>query len=130
MICNNHVVTINKYKILNLLRNEVLTAKEIYQILGKEHSIDLVTVYRNLETLQGEGLINKVEIGDKTAHFEAVSLGSGHHHHAVCTNCRTIKHINLDEGELNQQAATISQFKIDRHNLEFFGLCQSCQTGN
>ena len=53
--------------------------------------------------------------------------GSGHHHHLVCDNCGAIEDIPLSEALLLNQVKKQTDFQVNSHMLEFFGLCPTCQ---
>lgn len=93
--------------------------------LVKKVKSDIVSVYRNLESLTSLGLVQQVFLDQKEAYFE---LKSGHHHHAICENCGKVADIHdLGHKKLDQEALKASGFSsIHRHSLEFFGLCKSC----
>lgn len=108
------------------------TRSKIIDILNKSNApisaLDLLTkikvnkttIYRELFFLLGSGLINEVDFGDKKKRYELKD--QKHHHHLVCLNCKTVVDVNIKES-----FNTPKDFKVIRHNLEFFGLCSSCQ---
>jgi Fe2+ or Zn2+ uptake regulation protein len=99
-----------------------LNLKEIYKLTGG--SADLVTLYRNIESLIKLALVKKVHLGEKEAHFELVGE---HHHHIVCDNCGKIAEIKNCQVNLPMSSVKKSGFKkLNNHSLEFFGLCISC----
>lgn len=49
--------------------------------------VGVASVYRTLDRLLEEGLVQRVETGDGGARYEAVVPGGDHHHHAVCDRC-------------------------------------------
>lgn len=122
-------VTGPRQAILEVLRRHQhpLANREIHQALGPENC-DLATVYRNLHTLEGMGLVRRYDFGDGTARFELVSEGEeGHHHHLICQQCALI--VEVEEcfpEELEQALARRHGFTGITHRLEFFGLCPRC----
>lgn len=113
--------------VLSTLTLKPQTVQEIAQQLEKKKvDIDLVSIYRNLEVLVELGYVHMIEIGDNKKRYELVDEDR-HHHHLICTNCSSIKDISIDEDQLLKDAHTKTQFKIDHHHLEFFGLCSNCQ---
>lgn len=87
---------------------------------------DIVTVYRNLESLIGLGLVKQVFLDQKEAYFELADRK--HHHHAICCVCSHVSDVNdLDHLKIEKQALKSSGFaSISHHSLEFFGICKSC----
>ena len=67
-------ITAPRQAILDVLRRHAcpLTTKEIHRSLGKS-DCDLATVYRNMHTLEGMGLVRRHDFGDGAARFELSS---------------------------------------------------------
>ncbi len=106
-----------------------LTSQEMLRTLGQRHlKINKTTVYRQLEMLQKNKLVESVHFTDRVKRFELVHE-HGHHHHLVCSRCRCIQDITF-ETDLTSQEKQIwrdHKFKVEQHILEFFGLCKACQ---
>jgi len=117
--------------ILELLRNESrpMTNKEIHEGLPKG-GCDLATIYRSMHLLQEMGMVKRLDFGDGSARFELMPEEGdiGHHHHLICLDCSDIVEL---EGclvqELEKRIASAKGFVSVTHNLEFFGICPSCQ---
>lgn len=94
---------------------------------AKVHGVDLVTIYRNLQSLAAAGLLREVRFKDDVVRYEFAH--DGHHHHIVCKKCGAIGELpECDVRSLEKKALDISgRFaSIDEHALEFFGTCVSC----
>lgn len=91
------------------------------------HSVHKTTLYRDLLLFETAGMIRQIDFGDGTKRYEPVN--SGHHHHLICENCQSVTDVSLpnDMVEQERQINATHQFKINRHSLEFFGLCHNCQ---
>lgn len=86
------------------------------------------TIYRDLEVMEGAGIIRRVMVSDRSQYFELTERG--HHHHLVCTACQTVQDIHINDQSLIRQAEDIGKkmkFTIAEHAVEFYGLCQFCQ---
>lgn len=119
-------LTTPRKTILSIVTEDPLTAQEIYQkLLNENKQYDLATVYRNLELLVQLKLVTKVQFGTGSARYEMI--GKAHHHHLICEHCGSIEDIHLKEKALLQQITQTSTFKVERHSLEFFGLCKNCK---
>ena len=104
-----------------------MTAQEIYSYLKtKGIKVDLASIYRNLHFLPKIKPVQEYEFGDGTKRYELVKENE-HHHHLICNNCGEVEDIEMKEKELMDKVQTKSNFKIERHSLEFFGLCLNCQ---
>lgn len=87
--------------------------------------VNKTTLYRELEFLKRQGIIAEVRFNERQTRYE---LAGDHHHHLVCTSCNRVEDVELerelDEEERKIESAT--NFRIDRHALEFFGKCANC----
>ena len=98
------------------------TAEELHKAVKS----DLVTIYRNLQSLVGAGIVSEVRFKDSSVRYE---LAHGHHHHIVCTGCGAVEELDgCDNSPLESQALRASErfSRIEEHALEFFGVCKSC----
>ena len=123
-------LTVARKAILALLTNESvpLSVSDLFARLRKQKiSVDKVTVYRELDFLEGQGIVHRVSLQDRHRRYELASRE--HHHHLICQACRGVKDIVLDERIETQLRAIAKQkkFLVQRHALEFFGLCHACQ---
>lgn len=124
-----HRITATRKAILEVLADEQrpLSASEIHASLSKRgRKADKVTVYREMDFLEKEGLAVCVRLGDRNRRYELSSRE--HHHHLVCQKCEKVEDIQLDEDFEAQERKIVQQthFKVLRHSLEFFGLCKTC----
>lgn len=90
------------------------------------------TIYRQLESLVDEGIINKYIIDSGSpACFEYVGADSHEDaeicFHCKCEKCGRLIHLRCDELE-GVQAHLLSEhsFKIDPVRTVFYGLCERC----
>ena len=115
-------------RILQILQktNSHPTADWIYSKLKEEiPDLSLGTVYRNLKVLMEQGHIQKLPFGSTFDRFEAKIAP---HYHLVCEKCGTVIDFEMPEYlDINQKAEKMSSFKISRHRIDFFGLCENCQ---
>ncbi len=86
--------------------------------------VNKTTVYRQVDKLIRDNKITEVELGDGKKRYELKDLR--HHHHLVCNDCGKIEDVELDEKIILKELSKKSDFKIERHSFEFFGLCVNC----
>lgn len=102
-----------------------LSSKELHEkVTG---AMDRVTVYRNLEAFVDAGIIRKIDVGHRHAHYEV--LGETEHHHLICTGCSHMEDVKWcpDPNETTRILKESKRFaRIHRHALEFYGLCTNC----
>jgi Fur family transcriptional regulator, ferric uptake regulator len=126
----NVKLTKGSKKVLEYLEriDELTSAQDIYGLMRTEdeNAPGLTTVYRSLESLVQQGLVQAVDLGDGERRYELVHPGE-HHHHLICEGCR--KSVHLDECLLEQFEENIKAnygFVIKSHVLELFGTCKDC----
>lgn len=115
-------------RILELLRQTDIhpTADWIYAQLKYEFpDLSLGTVYRNLKILMEQGQIDKLPLGSTYDRFEARTAP---HYHLVCEECGMVSDFEMPlYEEINQRAQNAGTFKVMRHRIDFFGVCEKCQ---
>lgn len=94
-----------------------------------EEHINLVTVYRFANLLVDLGLVRRVELGQGYYRYEREEPQDGpHHHHLICQKCGKIEDFHgCDLGTMTTRLEGESGFKVERHQLELFGTCPTCQ---
>ncbi len=131
MKTNKVRITTQRELILQELRSEKNhpTADELYERIKRLlPRISLATVYRNLEWLNQQGLIKKIEIGGKQKRFDAVT---DEHYHIRCISCGRIDDVMLNtDANIKDSFCEIDGYHIVDHCLELFGLCLKCKNSN
>jgi len=110
--------------------HRLLTAPEIQEKLNQQGiSVNKTSVYRELEFLTSQKVIQQVSISPGVTHYE--SALRSHHHHLVCTGCGDATDIDTKELEKHvqniQTKAQQQGFRVRDHSLEFYGLCANCK---
>jgi len=122
-----------KYRvnILYLLEkaNTLLSAQDIHELLIKNKiKVNLSTVYRTLDKLTENDIINKVELEQEKQSLYEYNRDE-HHHFIICKNCNKIETIyNCPLHDYEEQVMKESGFQITGHKIEFYGYCKECQT--
>ena len=84
-----------------------------------DKSISLATVYRTVTLLEQAGVIEKLEIGDGRARYEAAG---SHHEHLVDVETGDIHEFHHAELEaLKERIANEMGFELVAHSLELYG---------
>lgn len=116
--------------ILNLLKtlSRAMSAQDIYiELRNRSQSIGLATVYRSLEALKLEGVVQVRTLASGESLYSLVQQDK---HHLTCLQCGKSLLINeCPVHELETQLHKSHKFKIFYHTLEFFGKCHQCQLG-
>jgi Fur family transcriptional regulator, ferric uptake regulator len=120
--------TRSQERILSLLKslNRAISAQDIYiELRNRSENMGLATVYRSLEALKLEGVVQVRTLGNGESLYSTVQQDR---HHLTCLQCGAS--IPIDQcpvHELEHQLNQSYEFKIFYHTLEFFGICTTCQ---
>lgn len=114
-------LTKHRQEILTVLEQKTtaLTAQDIYAALPH---INLVTIYRTLETFVAAGLVKKLRLGEAEASYE---IQEEPHHHAICETCGDIIHFTIDEEALLTHFH-FTDFTITDLDITVHGRCHTC----
>jgi Fe2+ or Zn2+ uptake regulation protein len=89
--------------------------------------VHLSTIYRNLEELQGLGVVVHTHLGHGAATYQLASLA---HAHFICAECGAMIEApdELFSG-LARSARERLGFTIDPHHFAILGRCAACSAG-
>lgn len=103
-----------------------ISAQDLYAELKKNGKpIGLATVYRNLQALAQENLLDCLQADNGTLY--RLCQASTHHHHLICNSCSEA--VELSEETLEKWIEKIERetgFTHISHTFELSGLCQQC----
>jgi len=108
--------------------DEFATADEIYhRVSALSSSVDISTVYRTLDLLEGFQMVSCLEPGDGQRVYKLLTV-HGLHMHLICSACGQVIGADLDLARplavhLREQYG----FEADLNRLSVPGLCQECQ---
>jgi Fur family ferric uptake transcriptional regulator len=116
-------------RILNLLKNikQGISAQDMYiELRNSSQNMGLATVYRSLEALKLEGKVQVRTLANGEALYSLIQQDK---HHLTCLQCGVSIAIHqCPVHELETELKSSHKFKVFYHTLEFFGLCDQCQT--
>jgi Fur family transcriptional regulator, ferric uptake regulator len=101
------------------------TADELFELVRvRLPRVSLATVYRNLEWLCQQGIVQKIEVGGRQKRFDGtVDL----HYHIRCISCGRVDDVDMIPVDmLEQDLSKKSGYSIRGHRLEFWGTCPAC----
>ena len=134
-----HRVTAPRRALLRLLARtrEPLSVQEMCDAVNASDDgsaasaepVNLVTVYRFANLLAELKLARRVEFGQGYYRYEREEPQTGpHHHHLVCQRCGAIEDFHgCDIAALVARLEDESGFRVERHQLELYGICPACR---
>jgi Fur family ferric uptake transcriptional regulator len=125
---NGKSLTGVRSSILDILKSASapLSPKEIRGLISLKKP-DLATIYRSVSLMESLGIIDSVDLGEGFKRYE-MNRPESHKHHIVCRTCGKIEDINeCGLQEMENRIFKKIGFKIEKHRLEFFGVCALCR---
>jgi len=123
-----HRLTPQRLQVLQVIKAQSnhRTAEEIHAaIVPHQPYLDIATVYRTLQWLQGVGLVAPISI-DGRLYYEYHAHGD-HHHHLICQQCG--QHIQIPNTDFVTLKAELQQhygFVLQVDHLALSGRCADC----
>ena len=105
-----------------------ISAQQVYEG-AKERlpGLNLTTVYRTVESLQGAGMINMLSTGGEPMRF-SLRNPEHSHSHLVCRECGSISEVATEKIEaFTRHVEDETSFRIDSEHLTLEGLCEACK---
>ena len=87
---------------------------------------DLVTVYRNLETFENIGILQRVLLENGTQLFE-LTAPDEHYHHLICRECHKTERLDLCVNNTVFNQAKKHGYTQIAHLMEVYGICGDCE---
>ena len=105
-----------------------LGAKEIHEDLRRHgRTVGLASVYRMLDALSEQALVQRVDVGDGVVRYEPARRAD-HHHHFVCEECGKVEPFSDRSLERALEAVEErSGYSIAGHEVVVRGACADCR---
>jgi Fur family ferric uptake transcriptional regulator len=102
------------------------TAAEIYNAVRvRLPRVSLGTVYRNLDVLYEDGMINRLEFSGNETRYDGTMKP---HSHVRCTSCGRLADVFDSAANLPTSAPPeLAGFLVTGHRLEYQGVCPGCR---
>ena len=102
------------------------TADCLYSCLKDANpELSLATVYRNLNLLADNGIINRVSGLDGSAHFDH---NTHKHYHFICSKCNKVYDVPYDIApDLEAKTTAATGLKTESADVVLHGICPDCQ---
>ena len=112
-------------EIFSSREHQALSLEELLaRVRSRVGSGDYSTVFRAAAVLEGEGVIQRVDLGDGLSRYESTGA---HHEHVRCERCGRVAEVPgcVLEGAAKEVEASTG-FQLQRHSVVFTGLCPDC----
>jgi len=123
-------ITNNRVQVLKVIGSNhyPLSAGDIYHILERNTAINRVTVYRILELLVDNGLIERLSTGGRAFYYGlAPNLHHRPHAHFYCKKCGQMECLSPDSLTVDiTPLDKIFSGQIDKVEIRVDGICKNC----
>jgi Fur family transcriptional regulator, ferric uptake regulator len=106
-----------------------LTAQEIFDRLrAAGRPVGIASVYRVLELLGSQGLVQRIDLGSGTSRYEPINAGGEHHHHLVCDSCGKVE--AFEDTALERALTRVEEssgYAVAAHDVVLHGSCRDCR---
>lgn len=101
------------------------TPVQVYDYIHEKYpTISPATVFRILSSEVEEGAAQRVYAPDSTLRYE---YGTRKHYHVSCRVCGKVEDVEMQYlNDLEKEAEGLNGFKVEKHIVEFIGLCPKC----
>ena len=106
-----------------------VSALEIFDRLRADgRAVGIATVYRVLDLLCEKGLVQRIDLGEGIARYEAAHASGEHHHHLVCGECGKVEAFADEELERTlRRVQKRTGYSVDAHDVVLRGACSDCR---
>ena len=125
----NFRITKQRNEILKLIISNKahVDADNILQTLKRKNiHVSRATIYRTLDILVQNSLVDRIDFGDGRARYE-IKAGQSHHDHLICIKCgKVVEFINPSLTTTPKSVCDEYGFKYLNHFLQVYGTCPKC----
>jgi Fe2+ or Zn2+ uptake regulation protein len=121
--------TKQKQLILTILKESQrpMSINEIYvEIVEKLPKIAKSTIYRNIDTLLSQNLIDKYYLNDNEVFYRIKADSNEHKHFVICDDCKKV--FDLPSCPIHEIENSMEEkgFIIKKHQIQITGVCKDC----
>ncbi|MBK5200515.1 MAG: transcriptional repressor [Spirochaetaceae bacterium] len=122
-------------EILKTNKETALCAESILEVFNQKcQKVNITTIYRNLDKLEKEKIINKFPASDSHKALYQIAchdLKNEEHLHLQCSQCGKIIHLDCEYmKKFIQHIKDYHEFDLTCDKSILFGLCQVCKNKN
>ncbi len=107
--------------------SDFVSTQELHRVLhGKGQSVSLATVYRVLQSMADDGLVDVLRNGEGESVYRRCAV-EHHHHHLLCRLCGATVEVEAPSVEQWATRTAAEHGYTDvAHTVEIYGVCASC----
>jgi len=118
--------------ILEVIKKNLIhpTAEQIYElVIKKDSKISKSTVYRNINILAKQGIIQKITMTSAPDRYDYIHE---EHQHVICLECGKIFdfNYNFEVSKIQEAIKNQNNIEIDLDNITVQGICENCKSKN
>ncbi|MDF2544103.1 MAG: hypothetical protein K0S47_3821 [Herbinix sp.] len=121
--------TKQKQIILTLLKeaDKPMSINEIYtQVVSQLPKIAKSTIYRNIDSLLQQNLIDKYHLNDSEVFYRIKENSMEHKHFVICNECKKMFDLPLCPIHEIEHAMEQEGFIVEEHQIQISGICKNC----
>lgn len=122
--------TENRLRVLEVVGNNSypLSAADIFKTLERSGTINQVTVYRILDLLVDNGLVERISTGGRAFYYGLAPNENHHPHpHFYCKRCGQMDCLNPDSLDVDTEGLWKTfPGRIDKVEVRVDGVCKNC----
>ncbi len=125
--------TRQKQRLLGILKeaDRPMSINEIYSLIVQElPKIAKSTIYRNIDSLLSQDLIEKYHLNDSEIFYRIKADQHDHKHFVICDDCKKIFDLPSCPIHALENAMEEEGFIIKDHQIQISGLCRDCAESN
>jgi len=121
--------TKQKQLILSIMKetDRPMSINEIYaQVVLTLPKIAKSTIYRNIDSLLNQSLIDKYHLNDNEIFYKIKADSKEHKHFVICDDCKKVFDLPSCPIHALENAMEEEGFIIKEHQIQITGLCKTC----
>jgi Fur family transcriptional regulator, ferric uptake regulator len=125
--------TRQKQRLLGILKeaDRPMSINEIHSLIAQElPKIAKSTIYRNIDSLLSQDLIEKYHLNDNETFYRIKANQHDHKHFVICDDCKKIFDLPTCPIHALENAMEEEGFIIKDHQIQISGLCKDCADSN
>ncbi len=108
-----------------------MSINEIYtQVVIQLPKIAKSTIYRNIDSLLSQNLIDKYHLNDNEIFYRIKADSNEHKHFVICDDCKKVFDLPSCPIHALENAMEEEGFIIKDHQIQISGICKSCSKNN